>query len=108
MRTWQSPGVKYRTIPAVDNIEREEPEENKQTYESQYTDDDIALLDKQEQDKALVEKETDTQEREKEALAELEKALAEATAERTRQVSRPHIRGQYGNRAAAGHDDGQT
>lgn len=62
----------------MDNIEREEPEENKQTYESQYTDDDIALLDKQEQDKALVEKETDTQEREKEALAELEKALAEA------------------------------
>lgn len=69
---------KIQDYSAVDNIEREEPEENKQTYESQYTDDDIALLDKQEQDKALVEKETDTQEREKEALAELEKALAEA------------------------------
>lgn len=62
---------KIQDYSAVDNIEREEPEENKQTYESQYTDDDIALLDKQEQDKALVEKE-------KEALAELEKALAEA------------------------------
>ena len=69
---------KIQDYSAVDNIEREEPEENKQTYESQYTDDDIALLDKQEQDKALAEKETDTQEREKEALAELEKALAEA------------------------------
>ena len=69
---------KIQDYSAVDNIERDEPEENKQTYESQYTQDDIALLDQQEQDKALAEKETDSREREKEALAELEKALAEA------------------------------
>lgn len=69
---------KIQDYSAVDNIERKEPEKNKQTYESQYTDNDIALLDQQEQDKALAEKETDTKEREKEAFAELEKALAEA------------------------------
>ena len=69
---------KIQDYSAVDNIERDESEENKQTYESQYTQDDIALLDQQEQDKALAEKETDSREREKEALAELEKALAEA------------------------------
>lgn len=69
---------KIQDYSAVDNIERKEPEKNKQTYESQYTDNDIALLDQQEQDKALAEKETDTKEREKEAFAELGKALAEA------------------------------
>lgn len=69
---------KIQDYSAVDNIERDEQEENKQTYESQYTQDDIALLDKLEQDKVLAQKEADTQEREKEALAELEKALAEA------------------------------
>jgi len=69
---------KIQDYSAVDNIERKEPEKNKQTYESQYTDNDIALLDQQEQDKALAEKETDTKEREKEAFAELEKALTEA------------------------------
>lgn len=66
---------KIQDYSAVDNIERKEPEKNKQTYESQYTDNDIALLDQQEQDKALAEKETDTKERKKEAFAELEKPL---------------------------------
>lgn len=69
---------KIQDYSAVDNIDRDEPDENKQAYESQYTQNDIALLDQQEQDKAMAAQETDTKEREKEALAELEKALAEA------------------------------
>lgn len=63
---------------AVDNIERDEPEENKEEYESQYTENDIALLGKLEQEKSMAEEAADAKRREEEALAELEKALAEA------------------------------
>lgn len=62
---------------AVDNIERDTPEENQEQYESKYTENDIALLDEQEKNKAQAEA-ADAQTREKEAMAELEKALAEA------------------------------
>ena len=62
---------------AVDNIERDTPEENQEQYESKYTENDIALLDEQEKNKAKTEA-ADAQAREKEAMAELEKALAEA------------------------------
>jgi conjugative transposon TraM protein len=62
---------------AVDNIERDAPEEDKEQYESKYTENDIAMLDEQEKNKAKTEA-TDAQAREKEAMAELEKALAEA------------------------------
>lgn len=63
---------------AVDNIERDEPDENKEEYESQYTADDIALLGQQEQEKNMAAQTADAKRREEEALAELEKALAEA------------------------------
>ena len=63
---------------AVDNIERDEPEENKEEYESQYTENDIALLGELEQEKSMAEEAADAKRREEEALAELEKALAEA------------------------------
>ena len=62
---------------AVDNIERDAPEEDKEQYESKYTENDIAMLDEQEKNKAKAEA-ADAQAREKEAMAELEKALAEA------------------------------
>ena len=62
---------------AVDNIERDAPEEDKEQYESKYTENDIAMLDEQEKNKAKTEA-ADAQVREKEAMAELEKALAEA------------------------------
>ena len=62
---------------AVDNIERDAPEEDKEQYESKYTENDIAMLDEQEKHKAKTEA-ADAQAREKEAMAELEKALAEA------------------------------
>ena len=62
---------------AVDNIERDTPEENQEQYESKYTENDIALLDEQEKNKAQAEA-ADAKTREKEAMAELEKALAEA------------------------------
>ena len=63
---------------AVDNIERDEPDENKEEYESQYTEDDIALLGEIEQEKSMTAEAADAKRREEEALAELEKALAEA------------------------------
>ena len=63
---------------AVDNIERDEPDENKEEYESQYTEDDIALLGEIEQGKSMAAEAADAKRREEEALAELEKALAEA------------------------------
>ena len=62
---------------AVDNIERDSPEEDKEQYESKYTENDIAMLDEQEKNKAKAEA-ADAQAREKEAMAKLEKALAEA------------------------------
>ena len=73
---------------AMDNIERDNPEEEKEQYESKYTQDDIAMLDEQEKRKAEAEA-TDAKAREKEAMAELEKALAEA-----------RLRGNLGNEEA--------
>ncbi|MEY8590934.1 conjugative transposon protein TraM [Butyricimonas hominis] len=69
---------KIQDFSAVDNIDREEPDNNKEEYESQYTQDDIALLDEQEQEKAAAAEIASVKAREQEALAELEKALAEA------------------------------
>lgn len=69
---------KIQDYSAVDNIDRDKPDNNKEEYESQYTQDDIALLGEQEQEKALAAQAADAKKREQEALAELEKALAEA------------------------------
>ena len=69
---------KIQDYSAVDNIEREESDDNKEEYEWQYTMDDIALLDEQQQEKAAAAQIADAKTREQEALAELEKALAEA------------------------------
>ena len=74
---------------AVDNIERDEPDRNKEEYESKYTDDDIALLGELEQEKSMAEEAADAKKREEEALAELEKALAEARLRRQQEVTPP-------------------
>lgn len=63
---------------AVDNIERD-IEEEKETYESQYSEDDIARLTEQTQAAEDGEQEmADAKAREAKALEELQKALAEA------------------------------
>ena len=78
---------KIQDYSAVDNIDRDEPADNKEEYESQYTQDDIALLGEQEQEKALAAGGgADAKKREQEALAELEKALAEARLRGQREV----------------------
>ena len=77
---------KIQDYSAVDNIDRDEPADNKEEYESQYTQDDIALLGEQEQGKALAAQAADAKKREQEALAELEKALAEARLRGQREV----------------------
>ena len=69
---------KIQDYSAVDNIERDEPDDNKEAYESQYTQDDITLLDEQQQEKDAAAQIAAAKKREQEALAELEKALAEA------------------------------
>ena len=74
---------------AVDNIERDEPDENKEEYESKYTDDDIALLGELEQEKSMAAEAADAKKREEEALAELEKALAEARLRGQQEVTPP-------------------
>ena len=77
---------KIQDYSAVDNIDRDEPADTKEEYESQYTQDDIALLGEQEQEKALAAQAADAKKREQEALAELEKALAEARLRGQREV----------------------
>lgn len=63
---------------AIDNIDRDEPDENKEEYESKYTQEDIALLDEQQKDKDVDAQASDSRSGEQEALEELRKALAEA------------------------------
>ena len=77
---------KIQDYSAVDNIDRDEPTDNKEEYESQYTQDDIALLGEQEQAKALAAQAASAKKREQEALADLEKALAEARLRGQREV----------------------
>lgn len=65
---------------AVDNIERDAPEENKEEYESKYTDEDIARIASQEQEKAddYAAQVADAKAREAQTIAELGQALEEA------------------------------
>lgn len=77
---------KIQDYSAVDNIERDEPDNNQEEYESQYTEEDIALLDRQEKEKDLAAEAADAKRREQEALAELEKALAETRLRGQREV----------------------
>ncbi len=80
---------KIQDYSAVDNIERDEPDKEKEEYESQYTQDDIALLDEQQQEKAAATQAADAKTREQEALAELEKALAQARLRGQNEVMSP-------------------
>lgn len=63
---------------AIDNIDRDEPDENKEEYESKYTQEDIALLDEQQNDKDVDAQASYSRTGEQEAFEELRKALAEA------------------------------
>lgn len=65
---------KIADYSAVETIEREDPTETKERYESQYTEEDIAQIVENTDEEAM----TEAKRREQEALAELEKALAEA------------------------------
>lgn len=78
---------KIADYTAIDNIERDEPDEEKEKYESQYSSDEVALLGELEQQKALAEEEAVAKAREEEALKELERALAEARLKGQAQVS---------------------
>ena len=69
---------KIQDYSAVDNIIRDESGKKKEEYESKYTQDDLDLLTEQEQEKAAAAEIASAKAREQEALAELEKALAEA------------------------------
>ena len=95
---------KIQDYSAVDNIERDEPDNNQEEYESQYTEEDIALLDRQEKENDLAAEAADAKRQEQEALAELEKALAEARLRGQREVM-PSETDSTATAAPAGHDD---
>ncbi len=63
---------------AVDNIERDNPEEEKEAYESKYTEEDLAELVRQAEEKDDAAEVADAKAREAEALEALNRALAEA------------------------------
>ena len=71
---------------AIDNIDRDHPDDNKEIYESQYSQDEVDFLGEMEQQKMVAEETTDAQKREQEALQELERALAEARLKAQAQV----------------------
>ena len=58
---------KIADYTAVDNIEREEPDDDKEKYESQYSQDEVALLGELEQQKALAAEAAEAGTREQEA-----------------------------------------
>ena len=77
---------KIADYTAVDNIERDEPDDDKEKYESQYSQDEVAFLGELEQQKLQAEEAADAKAREQEALKELERALAEARLKAQAQV----------------------
>lgn len=77
---------KIADYTAVDNIERDEPDDDKEKYESQYSQDEVAFLGELEQQKLQAEDAADAKAREQEALKELERALAEARLKAQAQV----------------------
>lgn len=77
---------KIADYTAVDNIERDDPDDDKEKYESQYSQDEVAFLGELEQQKLQAEEAADAKAREQEALKELERALAEARLKAQAQV----------------------
>ena len=78
---------KIADYTAIDNIEQDEPDEEKEKYESQYSSDEVALLGELEQQKALAEEEAAAKAREEEALKELEHCPCRSTSQGQAQVS---------------------
>ena len=60
---------KIQDHSAIDNIERDEPNEIFEEYESKYTEDDLAMLDRQGQEKESAAQVADARTLEQEALA---------------------------------------
>ena len=80
---------KIQDYSAVDNIDREEPDKNKEEYESKYTQDDIDLLTEEQQEKAAAAEIASAKTREQEALAELEKSTRRGETERAKRDCTP-------------------
>lgn len=95
---------KIQDYSAVDNIERDEPDDNQEEYESQYTEEDIALLDRQEKEKDLAAEAADARRREQEGSRRTGKSTRRSEVERT--TGGHAVRnGQHRNGGSAGHDD---
>lgn len=77
---------KIADYTAVDNVEREEPDDDREKYESRYSQDEVAFLGEQEQQKLQAGEFADVKAREREALEELERALAGARLKARAQV----------------------
>ena len=77
---------KIADYTAVDNVEREEPDDDREKYESRYSQDEVAFLGEREQQKLQAGEFADFKAREREALEELERALAGARLKARAQV----------------------
>ena len=77
---------KIADYTAVDNVEREEPDDDREKYESRYSQDEVAFLGAQEQQKLQAGEFADVKAKEREALEELERALAGARLKARAQV----------------------
>ena len=77
---------KIADYTAVDNVEREEPDDDREKYESRYSQDEVAFLGEQEQQKLQAGEFADVKAKEREALEELERALAGARLKARAQV----------------------
>lgn len=77
---------KIADYTAVDNVEREEPDDDREKYESRYSQDEVAFLGEREQQKLQAGEVVDFKAREREALEELERALAGARLKARAQV----------------------
>ncbi len=82
-------GQDTRLFPLWTTSSGTNADNNQEEYESQYTEEDIALLDRQEKENDLAAEAADAKRREQEALAELEKSTRRSEVERDKREVMP-------------------
>lgn len=101
---------KISDATAVDNIERDRPDENKEQYESQYTADELNRIAQEEAARTEERQVAAAKSQEQQALAELEKALAEARLQgrKTTGLSKNDIGEEYDNETSQSKAEAKT
>lgn len=101
---------KISDATAVDNIERDSPDENKEQYESQYTADELNRIAHEEATRTEERQIAAAKSQEQQALAELEKALAEARLQgrKAADLSKNDIGEEYDNETSQSNAEAKT